>query len=237
MGKKSREILKNFKRGCITDCLGDNIASKNTSYCELTALYWIWKNDKKSKILGLCHYRRYLGYKNKMGIYTPLTSYMIKKYLNKYDMLVPTEYTDGMTLEKRWAVFEHNPNDLLKTRNAILTVCPEYIKDWDYLMSQTSIHYCNIMYAKRCKFFEYCEWLFPLMEEIERNTDLTGYNEYQVRLYGFLSEYLLPVWCNHNNIKRAYFKVLGEGVTGYFGLLKEGIKNRIVKIIRKIKKK
>lgn len=42
----------------IGDDTGDNITQKNKNYCELTAMYWIWKYDS-SKIVGLCHYRRY----------------------------------------------------------------------------------------------------------------------------------------------------------------------------------
>ena len=33
---------------------GDHISSKNPNYCELTGLYWAWKN-LDCEYIGLCH--------------------------------------------------------------------------------------------------------------------------------------------------------------------------------------
>ena len=42
---------------------GDNISLKNSMYCELTGLYWAWKN-LSCDYLGLVHYRRYFSAKS-----------------------------------------------------------------------------------------------------------------------------------------------------------------------------
>lgn len=71
-----REI-SNVDLGIVGDNTGVNISSKNPAYCEMTAMYWGWKNVKADYI-GLCHYRRYFTLKSK-----PL-SQVFKERLNFY---------------------------------------------------------------------------------------------------------------------------------------------------------
>ena len=37
---------------------GENINHLNSFYSELVTLYWVWKNEIRSKSVGFCHYRR-----------------------------------------------------------------------------------------------------------------------------------------------------------------------------------
>ena len=72
MGKYAEE------NGFLSDRRGrDHIAIKNPFYCELTALYWIWKNDKGNDPVGLNHYRRFFWAKEQESV-------LLKKHVNMY---------------------------------------------------------------------------------------------------------------------------------------------------------
>ena len=54
------------------------------------------------------------------------------------------------------------------------------------------------MFVMKKKIFEeYCEFIFPMLFELEKQVDLTGYDNYQKRQLAFLSERLtsLFIYC------------------------------------------
>ena len=53
VGKEGKETI-----GYQGDNQGENISEKNPYFCELTGLYWAWKN-LDADYIGLVHYRRY----------------------------------------------------------------------------------------------------------------------------------------------------------------------------------
>ena len=192
------------------DSHGINIGEKNKNYCELTALYWIWKNDN-SDIIGLCHYRRYFGTKISYLIKLLtgkekflLNSSHILKYLTKYDIILPKHcvHPYHQTVRDNYAM-RHNVQDLDKTREILSRLFPEYLADFDDVMNRRYMYQGNMFITKRNILNEYCEFLFKLLFELEQQVKdvVTTYSSYNQRIYGFISERLFSVWIEHNKTK------------------------------------
>ena len=49
-------------------------------------------------------------------------------------------------------------------------------------------------------FDSYCEWLFKILFELEKRVDTSKYNSFHARFYGRVSELLLDVYLQKNNI-------------------------------------
>lgn len=183
----------------IRDNTGINIAEKNGSFCELTAAYWIWKNDMHSDIVGLTHYRRYF-FQNKYtySLDKVLTKEEIEQLLEKVDIILPIKsHAFKYTVEQAYNRI-HEPKDLQECRKVIEELHPEYIESFDAIMKQKDIYLCNMFISSKKIFQEYYEWLFEILLELEKRIDISNYSDYNKRIYGFLSERLLNVWLHKN---------------------------------------
>lgn len=193
-----------------SDDADDNISTKNDSFCELTALYWIWKNDCSNNV-GLSHYRRFF-YHSFRSIFKPRV-YQTKeldKILRKFDliMVLPSR----MTADNAKNVYEqfkqeHNIEDLDITRDIILEMYPDYVKSFDEVMLSSSISLRNMFYAQKEIINEYSKWLFDILFELEKRTNIKSYDSYQSRLYGFISERLFNVYVKKNNFRVKYLPI------------------------------
>lgn len=175
----------------------DSISGKNANYSELTGLYWAWKN-LNSDYVGLVHYRRYLmSKKDKKNI---ISKKELSEILDSVDVVLPKKR--NYYIETTWSHYEHNHNidDLIKTREIIATYYPRYVDSFDKIMTNKKSHRFNMLIMKKEKFDAYCNWLFDILFELEKTIDISDYNSYQSRIYGFISERLLDVWLETNEV-------------------------------------
>ena len=189
--------------GYVGDNTGDNISYKNPNYCELTGVYWAWKNVNATYI-GLAHYRRHFTTKsffvgkNKKNII--LTRAEAEELLAQTDVILPKPR--NYYIETNWSqyIHAHHEQDLVQTREIISEKCPEYLKDFDAYMNKKIGHRFNMFIMKMEFIDSYCTWLFDILFSLEQRLDISNYNVNDARVFGFVSERLLDIWIMKNNI-------------------------------------
>ncbi len=191
--------------GYETDNTGENISEKNKNYCELTGIYWVWKNVSCDNV-GICHYRRFFSDNGKI-----MNKEKIEQLLSVYDCILPT----SMVCEYPTVYIHFNKKhwikDLDTLRKTISDLCPDYLDAFDLCTNCRLFSVGNMIITKKSLFDKYCEWLFPILFETEKQTDISNYDDYQARLYGFLSERLLRIWLLKNN-----YRVFETTIEEYF---------------------
>jgi hypothetical protein len=96
-------------------------------------------------------------------------------------------------------VHAHHKEPLNLTRKIIEQDYPTYLNAFDQVMQRKSAHMFNMFIMKKRPFNEYCQWLFDILAKVEQNLDISDYNQYETRVYGFISERLLDVWLAVNH--------------------------------------
>ena len=192
--------------GYLGDNTGDNISAKNANYCELTGLYWAWKNLKNDYI-GLCHYRRYFARENihTDNIEKKKTAILhrkdYEKLLQEYDVILPVKRNYYIETVRSQYEHAHNKRDLDEAEKIIKELYPEYSEAFTKVMSRTKLHILNMFVMKKTLFDEYCSWLFNILFELEKRIDINSYNQYEARVFGFISERLFNVWLEKQQLK------------------------------------
>ena len=142
-----------------------------------------------------------------------ITDKEIAELLNKCDVVVPKKR--NYYIETIWSHYEHahNIKDLNETKCIIEEKHPEYIESFNKVMSGKTLYLYNMFIMNKEDFDSYCEWLFNILFELESRTDLSEYDAYQSRIYGFISERLFNVWLlNNKKILKEVDVVNVEGV-------------------------
>lgn len=201
--------------GYTRDDAGKNISVMNMRLCELTGIYWAWKN-LDADYIGLAHYRRYfttmpllkrLG-KNKFNCI--LTQKELEPILKEYDLILPKKREYG--IESIYSHHIHLPytyeKDLLILRDVIKEKEPDYLQAFDIVMNRNCAHMFNMFIMKRDIFDQYCAWVFPLLLETDRRVDVSGYTPMETRAVAYLGEFMLDIWNEKQKISYKELSVM-----------------------------
>ena len=194
VGAAGKDSIENYQR----DDEGENISELNPYFCELTGLYWAWKN-LNAEYIGLAHYRRHFSLhpwsKDKWDAVLRKTE--IESDLGRVKVVVP---------KKRWYYIEtlyshyahtHYASHLDETRKIMEERYPEYVNSFDRAVKQRWGYMFNMMIMERGLFNDYCFWLFDILFELRRRIGKEAeenLDKFQSRFYGRISEIIFNAW-------------------------------------------
>ncbi len=173
----------------VIDCTGDHISHKNPNYCELTVLYWMWKNcvlldtGKTPRYYGLFHYRRWLDLKDED---------MDRMIGCDVDVVLPYPTIHEPDIREHHARYIKE-SDWEAMLQALSELSPAYYAAYDLVFSQEYLYNYNIFIAKKNLLKQYCEWLFPILERIEELSRPKG-SQRADRYIGYIGENLLTLY-------------------------------------------
>lgn len=191
----------------VGDDTGENISAKNSSYNELTAVYWAWKNYDKlgnPDYIGLMHYRRHFIFRPSIDVvedvdgidhnYFNRINYskeIIEHLFDDCDYVAHIGHVDEVYKHYKE---NHHIEDLDLAISILKDKYPEYATTADAYLKMSYVNLCNMFIMPRNMFFEYCSWLFDILQEFENKVDLSD-----KRL--FISERLTGIFIEHQKRK------------------------------------
>ena len=163
-GVQSDENLKWLHENCeFNDDFEGGISEHNRRIGFLTGTYWAWKNYEK---LGDPEYFGSFGYRR-------LFDSEVLKNIGQFDMIVPQKRHNDQTYRKRLinylgcTFFQETLGAIYKKLNVEKKHVEEYL-------NQNDIYFDEIYIMRKNIFFEFCEWIFPLLStliNIEKSDD------------------------------------------------------------------
>lgn len=184
-----------------------SISDKNASYCELTALHWLWKATSSS-YAGLVHYRRHFA-RGPFGSAKDRVAHEqdFAKRLQRVPLILPKPRNYVIETNYSQYAHAHHAEDLDCTRDVLAERYPQVVPAWDASMKRTVGHRFNMLVARRDVLDEWCTFLFDVLAELEQRVDISSYDAYDQRFYGFMSERLLDPWVEANQIPYVHMSV------------------------------
>lgn len=194
------------------DNIGENISRLNPYFCELTGMYWMWKN-LQADYLGVAHYRRHFCFRKKKAKSAKeskwksvLSCKEAQSLCKQYDVIVPGKRHYVIeSLESHYA-HTHYKEHLEKTREIISEQYPKYLDSYDKVLKQKSGYMFNMFLMRTDLVDEYCRFLFDVLFELNKRVDTSDYSTFQARYPGRVGEILFNVWLDRE-VKEQRLKV------------------------------
>lgn len=212
---------ENKNSSILGDDTGDNISERRMTFCEFTVQYWAWKNVQ-ADYYGLFHYRRFFNFsRHRFGedsygsvvaqkideesarIYG-LQEDVMHEMIERYDIVMPEPRDVSRFPEKYSSIRDHwsrapelHAKDFELMLQIIGRLSPEYYESAQEYVSGSICYFCAMHIMKREIFLDYCQWLYPLMFELEKELDIEFYSVEGQRTVGHLGERLLGIYIHH----------------------------------------
>lgn len=193
------------------DDTGDNISARNPHFCELTVLYYVWKNlsKKDCQYWGLCHYRRYFAvprepwFKRKKSIYTTTAASLdtsvndelkvhMLSLLDENALIVTRPFKLSVSNE-RFFEMEHDHALWVLVREHIANNHPSFLEYFNAMSGNKFLYAYNMMTAGWDTWNEYLSLLFDILFAVYEKYTLPE-DPYQARAMGFMAERLLTAF-------------------------------------------
>lgn len=198
------------------DDTGDNIAPLNPYYCELTAMYWAWRNDS-SPFVGFYHYRRFLNFvvdetwQGGFGFSMPLTQSTIDylahpgqqelalRMLQIGDVIIPRRFAQESSVEAQY--LKYHPVEPWEHFKLMITQrFPSGRRYLDVFRLTNLSTTCNMFVMPRSIFDLYCNDLFTIIDPIWNHWG-PKWGNYLNRYPGFLAERFLGFWLHMKGLR------------------------------------
>lgn len=207
----------------ITDDTWDNISAKNGNYCEITGLYWIWKNILcgeacENRDVKECNHlddgNDVQGQNASSGEYFGLAQYrrsfeltdddLKKLFCNDIDVLLPYPLMYEPDINRHHERYLKDA-DWKALLTALKEIHPEYAKYFPKVLGQQYMYNYNVILARKSVLKDYCEWLFPVLFRVEELSVPKG-SERSDRYIGYMVETLETLYFlkNKDGLKVAH---------------------------------
>ena len=196
VGKAGKELDLGFQG----DNTGDNISEKNATFCELTGIYWAWKN-LSGDYVGLAHYRRHFQSRKTKDKWSGiLTSEEAEALLKDHDVLLPKRRNYYIETVYNQYVHAHPAEPLDLSLKLAAQSGESYAAAAERMKKRSWTHIYNMFIMKKDVFDGYCQWLFDILFQVENTIDISSYSQYDKRVFGFLAERLLDIYLEGSGI-------------------------------------